>query len=358
MFRIKLMSLLLLCAVSVFTAVHFTDAYVIQTAAKQKSITEAYMENRFQEAMREAEERALAELAEVNVTIITEMLETKPPVTEIPPETEPTEYISTETEPTEEHSPETIPTDTEYADSSADNNSADPQPVPPVTSYRRGGLLPEDRSGVKTRSLLTLSKAENDRMMDFLIEHYFLDGYAYASRESNPELRTRKRLAAEMQGYITDSLNLVMSFLDISDPAAILSADFAAIIAESEDIKSEFAEKYSDSEQYGEQFEQFEQFRNVYDSGIAYFDRLIAALTAVKTEADNFAAASNPLVAALMLAGAIDNVLLPEIFETLESSYDITEICQEIFLEGTQGAWLLTRSEVVEVFLNPGLALG
>ena len=41
----------------------------------------------------------------------------------------------------------------------------------------------------------------------------------------------------------------------------------------------------------------------------------------------------------------------------LEQSFDLVEITQDIFLEGTQGTKLLSRDEVSEVITNPALIL-
>ena len=66
---------------------------------------------------------------------------------------------------------------------------------------------------------------------------------------------------------------------------------------------------------------------------------------------------TNQLLAALVLAKAVDDVIIPEIMAVLEQSFDLIEITQEIFLEGTQGTRLLSRDEVSAIIANPALIL-
>ncbi|MCL2053400.1 MAG: hypothetical protein FWG90_03020 [Oscillospiraceae bacterium] len=336
MFWLKLAALLVICAASVGAAVYFTDSYVAQTAAKQKTIADVLIANNLKEALQRAEDAARAELAEHNIDLdsVTKALETKPPVIEIPPET---------TTPP-------LPEATERTETTETSETAQAELPHRLTEYKRGGLLP-DRASVKPRSLISLTQEEYEFMMNFLIKHYFLDGYMYAAQETEPAYKAQKLHAAEMQGYITESLDLVMGLLDVSDPMSILNADFHAVIAQTEALKAEFSREYSNTLELGD------EFYYIYQSGIKYLDRLIEALGNLKAAADNYNNAANPLIAAMILANSVDNVLLPEILGALDSSYDITEACQEIFLEGTVGAWLLTREEVAEIFSNPGLVL-
>ena len=61
------------------------------------------------------------------------------------------------------------------------------------------------------------------------------------------------------------------------------------------------------------------------------------------------------LLALSLIASSLDEVIIPEIMAVLEQSFDLVETSQEIFLEGTQGARLLTRDEVKDIILNPAL---
>ena len=73
--------------------------------------------------------------------------------------------------------------------------------------------------------------------------------------------------------------------------------------------------------------------------------------------AREYAQSSNPLLAAVLLASSLEEVIIPEIMAVLEESFDLVETSQDIFLEGTQGTRLLTRDEVTEIIINPALVL-
>ena len=335
MFFLKILTLAIVCIASLSAAVYFTDVYVQETLTKEKTITDALAAARFQEAMKKAEEEARAELLEHNVVLddIMETVETKPPVTERVTQAEVTEPEITEQTETEITALEVIHEEEGER----------------VTEFRRGGLI-DDKLKVP-RSVLSLTPEEYEYMSDYLIEHYFLDGYVYAAAEADPAYKAKKMLAADMQNYITLSLDMVMEFLNPSDLMDLLNADFDSMIKATGDLRDEFAAEYSGVSEQGE------EFAFIYQSGIKYFNRLIEALTKFKTAANDYHNAANPLVAAMILSSSVDKVLIPEIMGTIEGSYDITEACQEIFLEGTTGAWLLTREEVAQIFINPGLIL-
>ena len=53
----------------------------------------------------------------------------------------------------------------------------------------------------------------------------------------------------------------------------------------------------------------------------------------------------------------MEEVIVPEIMAVLEQSFDLVEITQDIFLEGTQGTKLLSRDEVSDIITNPALIL-
>lgn len=342
----KLSAVIAVCLLCSAVAVHFTNDYIAETSAKQKSIADALLESKFQEAMKQAEDIAMAELEKKNITAAVVTLETKP-VSIIQTETEkkPAEE-TTFSETTIEEITETSPLSEPVAetDTAAKYNER-------ITEFKRGGLLPSDRSNIETRTIFTLTDDEQEKVNDFLTEHYFLNGFAYAEAETNSELKEKKQLAAEIQDYIVNSLNLITGVLEINDPTALLTADYKSVIKEVELIKTEFTDKYSGVGQYGVEYEK------IYSSSLAYFDRMIQALNAFQKNADDYASAANPIMAFGLIINSIDGVLLPEIMGTLESSFDIVEQTQEIFLEGTSGAWLLTREEVAEIIKNPGLIL-
>lgn len=329
----KLLKIMIILAVGILctvAAAYSTEGYAAETAAREKTLAEAVMQSRLEEQIKKAEEQARLELEEQGETLVTSVMETKPVVTE-PPETETSE---TETEP-----PETTPPETETTKAEDEV----------ITEFTRGGLLPTDRTGIPIKTMFGLTASEQEKVVGFLVEHYFLDGYKYAEAETRPELKEKKLLAAEMESSVVQSLNMIMDSVNVSDISAMLGADYGALRKEAESLRSDFEEKYRDAGQYGE------QFAALYEDSLKYFDRLITALANVEDTAKQYSEASNPLLALGLLTSGLNDVIIPEIMGVLEQSFDLVETSQEIFLEGTQGTKLLTRDEVRDIITNPAL---
>ena len=345
---IKICAILTVGAISVGTAAHFTESYVAEASAREKTLAEAVIQNRLEEEIKKAEEEAVKQFEEQGETIVTTVMETKPPVTEPPVTTTSAETtVTTEettvtdvTEITETTAvPETTVTDTETSGLEDEI----------ITEFKRGGLLPEDRTGIPKKSMFTLNSQEQETVTNFLIEHYFLDGYKYSAEETRPELKEKKRLAAEMETSVIETLNIVMAKVNSSEITAMLTADYGAMTEEVKAIRDDFEEKYKDVHLHGE------LFAALYEDSLKYFDRIIQAFEKLEETSEQYKNASNPLFALSFAANSLDSVIIPEIMGVLEQSFDLLEASQEIFLEGTQGTVLLTRDEVRDIVLNPGL---
>lgn len=348
---IKIISVLLIAAVSALTAGYFINNRVSETVSRQKTLAEALAQSRLAEEMKKAEEAAQKELEAAGVSVVTEILETKPPLTE-PPETatavnepEITVVYETETAVMTQEAPNAAFSES-FSETSA---GTEPVEAEPETSYKKGGLIPEDRTGVPIKTVFTLTGAEREDFTNFLIDHYFLDGYKFANAETDEARKAKKTLAADMEYDVSASLNAILDYVNISDITSALTADYPGLISETEALRADFMDKYSEARSFGE------EFGRMYDGGTAYFDRLIRALGEFKKVSDDYKNAANPLLAVGIVAGAVDSVLFPEMIAALESSFDLVEISQGIFLEGTQGEWLLTREEVSDIIINPGL---
>lgn len=341
----KLLKILIILAVGILctaAAAYSTEGYAAETAAREKTLAEAVMQSRLEEQIKKAEEQARLELEEQGETLVTSVMETKPVVTE-PPETETSETeTKTETTPPET---ETSETETEVTSETAVTEAEKKI----ITEFTRGGLLPKDRTGIPIKTMFGLTAAEREKVVGFLAEHYFLDGYKYAEAETRPELKEKKLLAAEMESSVVQSLNMIMDSVNVSDVAAMLGADYGALRMEAQFLRDDFEENYRDAGQYGE------QFAALYGDSLKYFDRLITALANVEDTARQYSEASNPLLALGLLTSGLNDVILPEIMGVLEQSFDLVETSQEIFLEGTQGTKLLTRDEVRDIITNPAL---
>ncbi len=340
---LKILFVIIFGVICLAAASDFAEKYAAEAAEKEQTLAEAVMQSRLEAELKKAEEQAEKELEEQGDVLVTEELETKPPVTTA----DTTVSVTTKTETTYETAvSEQELTETEF---SVTETTADREEI--ITDFTRGGLLPEDRTGIPLRSMFTLTESEKNIVVNYLIEHYFLDGYEYSSRETRPELKEKKRIAAEMESGVIETVNMLFENLNMSDVSSLLSADYGKMQADVSGIRDEFEKKYSDAYSYGE------NFGKLYDDSLKYFDRLIKALENIENTSDQYKNASNPLLALGLLTSSLDDVIIPEIMGVLENSFDLVEVSQEIFLEGTQGTQLLTRDEVRDIISNPGLIL-
>ncbi len=348
--RINILKVLVIAAVgtaSLFATVKESESYAAQAAAKEKTLAEAVMQNQLQAELKKAEEQARKELEEQGETLVTTVMETKPPVTETTVETTTEAITETTTETTSETTVTT--SETTFPETVTETETSPADEI--ITEFTRGGLLPEDRSGVPIRTMFGLSRDEQEQVMDFLIEHYFLDGFKYAEEETRPELKEKKLLAAQMESSAVKSLNLILGSVSGGDVSDLLTADYGKLKADAEAIREDFKNEYGGAEQYGE------QYAALYEDSLKYFDRLIEALEKMEDTARQYNEAANPLLALGLLTSSVNNVILPEIMAVLEQSFDLVETSQEIFLEGTQGTKLLSRDEVRDIIENPALAM-
>ncbi len=343
---IKLTAIIIVGVISVLLASHFTEKYVAEAAAKDKTLAEAIVQGQLQAEIDKAEEEAKEQLGDKLVVTEVEIkgqetvVETTPSV----PETEPIilTTIPTVTFPT-------VPLDTETETTSA--TVTEPVQEEIITDFTRGGLIPTDRSGLPVKTLFTISADEQRHVTKFLIDHYFLNGDVYVRQETRPELKEKKQLANEMENSVIKSLNMVLDSVSMSDITSLMTADYGSLRDEITVLRDDFEKKYKSASQYGE------EFGAMYEDSLAYFNRLIKALDRLAQSADEYKNTTNPILAVGLLASTLDEVIIPEIMAVLEQSFDLVETSQEIFLEGTQGVQLLTRDEVRDIIINPALVL-
>lgn len=340
---IKITIILIVGIISVLLASHFTEKYVAEAAEKEKTLAEAIVQGQMQAEIEKAEEQAKEQLGDSLIVTDVEMKgQETVPIEALVPETEP---IVLTTIPTENF--ETEPPETESETTAAEEEI--PEEI--VTEFTRGGILPADRKGIPIKTLFTLSADEQNRVVYFLIDHYFLNGDVYVKQETRPELKEKKKLANDMEKGVIRSLNMVLDSINISDMTTIMSADYGTIRDDVAEIRDDFERDYRNAREYGE------EFGAMYDDSMAYFNRLVDALDKLDKTAAEYRATTNPLLAVGLLASALEDVVIPEIMAVLEQSFDLVETSQEIFLEGTQGTKLLTRDEVKEIIINPALVL-
>lgn len=338
---IKMLIILAVGAVCLFAAVHFTGAYVAEVQASDKTLAEVIIQNQLEAELNKAEEQAKEELGE---TLVTTVLETKPVTTTTTATT--TTAITTTTPVTT-----TTASTTAVATTTAVITATEPPEEEIITEFTRGGLLPTDRKGIPFKTIFTLTEGEQLRFTQFLIEHYFLNGDMYVEAETRPALKEKKSLANDMQKCSIAALNLVMEKVNLSDVTTILTVDYAPVSAEIRRMRSDFEKNYKDAYKNGE------QFGKLYNNSLLLFDRMITAVDKLQKSAKEYSDSTNIFFAGLVLAKAVEEVIIPEIMAVLEQSFDLVEINQEIFLEGTQGTKLLSRNEVSEIITNPALIL-
>lgn len=344
---IKILIIIAVGAVCLFAAVHFTGAYVEEVTAEEKSLAEVIIQNQLEAELNKAEEQAKEELGE---TLVTTALETKPvtttsATTTMPVTTTTTSVTTTVTTTT------TSATTTTTAPVTTTTATVTEKPEEIITEFTRGGILPKDRTGIPFKTIFTLTESEQQRFTQFLIDHYFLNGDIYVNNETRPELREKKNIANQMQKSAIASLNLVMEKVNLSDVTTILKVDYAPIGSEIRTIRDNFAENYKDAHKYGEQYEK------LYDRCLVFIDRLIVAVDKLQKSAKEYSESTNIFFAGIVLGKAVEGVIIPEIMAVLEQSFDLVEITQDIYLEGTQGTKLLSRDEVTEIIGNPALIL-
>jgi hypothetical protein len=313
-----------------FGSVYFTKDYVTKTAEREKTLAEIILQNQAAEAF-EAQAQAVEEAANAILTEITAATEAAVSVT-LPKTTVTT--TQTETAPPE----------------SSNVNASTTAPI--ITDYTIGGLIDVANPPKAAKAITSLTPDEQNRLQAYLIEHYFLDGFIYAEAEQNPALRERKLAAAEMESAAIQTVSLLLSSINLSSPTNIINTDFNALVVKVQDIKKGFAANY------GNKTFDDPALEELYSSSLAYFDRLEAALgkfIQVQTDYNN---STNAFMAAALVTKAFSDTLLPEIMAVLESSFDLVESSQPVFLENTTGRTILTRDEVRAIISYPAYVVG
>ncbi|MBR4111991.1 MAG: hypothetical protein IKK53_03050 [Ruminiclostridium sp.] len=331
---LKILAILAVSALSLFAAVYFTELYVAEVNAKEKTLAQVIIQNQLEAEMNKAEEQAKEELGEA---LITTVLETKPVTTTTTPAT--TTVTTTTT------------TTTTLITTTTTGTTTLPPEEEIITEFTRGGILPEDRWGIPIKTIFTLTEGEQLRFTNYLVEHYFLNGDIYVENETRPALREKKAVANEMEKSAIAALNLVMESINLSDITSIMTADYGYIGGEIKTIRDSFKEKYKNAAEYGE------QYKKLYDESLLFLDRLIVAVEKLEKSSREYSQSTNAFLAGIVLARTVEEVIIPEIMAVLEQSFGLVEITQEIFLEGTQGTKLLSREEVSDIITNPALVL-
>lgn len=329
---LKIILIIVVGTLCVLGTVHLTRVHVTEEAEREKTLAEVLLQNQIKQEIQNAEDKAKEELGE---TLVTTVATTRPPLPVEVPETE------------------ELPGTAEIAatEDATEETAEQPPKEEIVTEFTRGGILPADRTDLPTRSMLGLNSSELNRVTDFLIEHYFLDGRIYVAAETRPKLKAKKQLAYDMEQGAIRALNMIYGSIDVSDISSVMRVDYDELRREIMILRDEFKKEYRDSVAYGK------QFGILYEGCLDYYERLIQAMGRLDTVAKEYSGTTNPVLAAALLMTKIDDVIIPEVMAVLESSFDLIEASHEIFLEGTKGTRLLSRQEVTDIITNPALIL-
>jgi hypothetical protein len=321
----------LICAA---LSAHFTKTYITDVGNREKTLAELIIDGEAAKALDDAARQKEEEIGKTAVIVTT------------------TAPVTTQTEKVVEADADVtdIPVTTTVTSAPTETTTAVTY-APIVTDYKIGGLIDTSQPPKSVKTLLTLAAQEQQILTDYLIEHYFLNGFIYADIETHPDVKARKKAAADMESASTQTVNMIMAELDLSAPMKILDADFDALIAKVSDVEAGFHAAY-DNETLSD-----DNMRKLYDGSISYFAQLKSSLTAIKQVQTDYKNAANALLAAGLAAKALTSTVIPEIMNILESSFDLVEASQPIFLENTTGVTLLTRDEVRAILINPGYIL-
>jgi hypothetical protein len=323
-------------AVSALSA-SLTRSYVTEVKNREKSLAEVIIAGNAAAAFEAEAKRAEDVIGTTATAVTTEVLPAHADVTDIP--------VTTTTAPITT----TTPTTTAPVTTTTTETTTTLPEI--VTDYKIGGLIDTSAPPAVSKTILLLTDTERAELTQYLIDHYFLDGFIYAEAETHPILRERKMAAAEMESAAVQTVNMIMSAVNIANPAGILETDFDALTAKVDDIKIGFAANYGNADFADD------DMQALYTGSLAYFDQLSASLDKIKAVQTDYKNAANALLAAGLAAKALSDVVIPEVLSVLESSFDLVEASQPIFLENTTGHTLLTRDEVTAILTNPGYIL-
>ena len=163
---IKIIAILIVGTISVLLASHFTEKYVAEAAAKDKTLAEAIVQGQLQAEIEKAEEQAKEQLGDKLAVTDVELKGQETAVTTAPsvPETEP---IVLTTIPMESFP--TVPLDTEKTTETTAVTEEVPEEI--ITEFTRGGILPTDRSGIPIKTLFTLFMRLNTSLIRMFLQH-------------------------------------------------------------------------------------------------------------------------------------------------------------------------------------------
>lgn len=180
-----------------------------------------------------------------------------------------------------------------------------------------------------------LDLAQIDDVEGYLIANYFLNGYDYAAAETDPERKAQKELACAMEAYTIDTIDELMGLMDAMSALDLTQtqAIYEAMVAGKTDFQTAYG--YLDGD---------ETFGGIYTAVVKYFDQAIALAELSVGLLEQMKASTNALLGLSTLMKAVDAQLMPQVDAVLNAVFDMKELTNAIYLQGTDGV-ILTKED-------------
>ncbi len=331
--KITFLSILLVISLRISTSV--VNDYLIEVEAREKTLADLVIRQQMQEELEEAQAKIDEAIEKEDIVIHTEDVTIKPPVVEETQEVE--DVLDTDVV----VDTETTTNSAITSDGATDNDSQE---------ATEGSENLDDQNPLVDEALSMIEGVDGlDQISDdtitevtrFLIENYFLDGYYYAEIETDPVLKQRKELARDMEEYAILSLYDALGLLDVLETFDITKVEEIATTIDS--LHLEFLDKFSEVAVNGE------EFATIYNIVDEYFITLSSAMQEVHTIVADINESSNPFLALTFALSSIEEDLMPKFTEILNKAFDLKDITNVIFLEGTGESVPLTKEDILVI---------
>lgn len=300
---IKAIALCLITLLSLEFSTFYINDYVLEVEAKEKTLADALVKRQMQQALKDAEEKIEKAKQEKEIVVETEEVEMKPPVEVAKPPKEEVVAVEEIVEPPAEETAKIV--------------------IPGLGEFEK------------------LNEGTIEIIGTYLVENYFLNGYVYSANETNPELKTKKVLACEMEAYVVESLHIMIELLDMFTTMNFEGTE--EIIQNVTEFSAKFKEKYINIQEYGQDFVDIYNFIN------QYFEKSLLALNKINDTITIMNDSPNKVLAMTVVLASLDKEIMPALKDILNSSFDLKEKTNSIYLEGIEGVQLLTKEDVKEI---------
>ncbi len=180
-------------------------------------------------------------------------------------------------------------------------------------------------------------------MGEYLIQNYFLEGYIYAERETDPILKERKSLVNNMEIYVIKTLNVLINNIE-----NLKDLDFGGVREDTETMFDEFVATFNTIDVQSD-----EQLAPIYEGICLYFEHYIYMADIIDETVSGIKETTNPALIFTLILKQINQDILPGIKEIFDVAIQLKDSINEVYVEGVDDIELLSSQEVIEVILNP-----